>query len=108
MNSRDWFGRAAVAFGAVTCVAGCLIGTAHADPVGSPTVMVGVGAADTQAVMNAILTRAGYTVTNSSAPCTNAAHPLGSASGRAALLASLQAGDGCIQYSRSMVLDLTP
>ncbi|WP_084718376.1 substrate-binding domain-containing protein [Streptacidiphilus carbonis] len=100
-------------------------GTAQADPSGTPTYrqLAGVGSDTTQGVMNAMsnaITVSGqkvigsYDATGSATINTQAAtacqalnRPNGSGAGRTALLNSLTAADGCIQFSRSSSLNTT-
>jgi ABC-type phosphate transport system substrate-binding protein len=100
-------------------------GTAQADPVGSniPRQLAGVGSDTTQGVMDAMsnaVTIGGVPVLGSydavgsstispqaAAACQNMPRPNGSGAGRTALLNSLTAGNGCLQFSRSSSLNLT-
>ena len=101
------------------------VSSATADPSGAPQYrqLAGVGSDTVQGVENALsnsITIGGtkvigsYDATGSATIATQAAaacqalnRPNGSGAGRAALLTSLQANDGCIQYSRSSSLDLS-
>jgi len=96
---------------------------ANADPVGSPTYrqLVGVGSDTTQGVMNGlsdvVLDGTGTKLIGSydavgsatittkdpatTPACTNIARPAGSGNGVNALVASVAAGNGCIQFARS-------
>ena len=103
-------------------------GLASADPKGPYTTaspqyrqLAGVGSDTTQDVMNGLADSAivdGVKVlasynaigsatiaTNASAGCASVARPNGSGAGRTALLNSLNAGDGCVQFARSSSLD---
>jgi ABC-type phosphate transport system substrate-binding protein len=100
-------------------------GTAQADPVGQPTFrqLAGVGSDTTQGVMDAMsnaVTINGTPVigsydavgsatinTQAAAACQGMTRPNGSGAGRTALLNSLGAGNGCLQFSRSSSLNLT-
>jgi hypothetical protein len=98
---------------------------AQADPVGAPTfrALAGVGSDTTERVMNALsevivdgssnkiiasydATGTTPIQTQSPAAC-SIARPNGSGAGRTALLASLNAADGCLQFSRSSSLNIT-
>jgi hypothetical protein len=97
---------------------------AQADPVGTPTfrALAGVGSDTTERVMNALSdvivdgsgTKiiASYDATGSATIQTQSpvacsiARPNGSGAGRTALLASLNAADGCLQFSRSSSLNI--
>jgi ABC-type phosphate transport system substrate-binding protein len=100
-------------------------GPAQADPSGPPTFrqLAGVGSDTTQGVMNGlsnVITDSTGTkligsydavgsatiATQSASACSAIPRPNGSGAGRAALLTSLQAGNGCIQFSRSSSLNL--
>ncbi|WP_037605215.1 type 2 periplasmic-binding domain-containing protein [Streptacidiphilus rugosus] len=112
----------AAATGAALLAVGA--GTAHADPVGAPTYrqLAGVGSDTTQGVMDAMgnaITINGTKVigsydavgsttisTQAAAACQNVARPNGSGAGRTALLNSLGAANGCLQFSRSSSLNL--
>ncbi|WP_042387531.1 substrate-binding domain-containing protein [Streptacidiphilus melanogenes] len=101
-------------------------GTAHADPVGAPTYrqLAGVGSDTTQGVMNAMAgtitingtkvigsydaTGSATVATQSGSACQAITRPNGSGAGRTALLNSLGAADGCLQFSRSSSLNLAP
>ena len=114
--------------GIVAMVAGG--GVAHADPVGAPTFreLAGVGSETTTPVMNALANDAtalaiggvrqvaSYNATGSATvttkdpavnPNCTINRPNGSGAGRTALLAQLQAGNNCLQFSRSSALDLS-
>lgn len=99
-------------------------GPAQADPSGTPQFrqLAGVGSDTTQGVMNALsnvitdstgnkligsydATGSATIQTQNSAACT-INRPNGSGAGRTALLTSLQANDGCLQFSRSSSLNL--
>lgn len=99
-------------------------GPAQADPSGPPTFrqLAGVGSDTTQGVMNGLsnvitdstgtkligsydATGSATIQTQSSTTCT-INRPNGSGAGRTALLTSLQANDGCLQFSRSSSLNL--
>ncbi|MFC1403802.1 MULTISPECIES: substrate-binding domain-containing protein [Streptacidiphilus] len=100
-------------------------GTAQADPSGTPTYrqLAGVGSDTTQGVMNAMsnaitingtkvigsydATGSATIATQSGAACQAVARPNGSGAGRTALLNSLTAADGCLQFSRSSSLNTT-
>ena len=100
-------------------------GTAQADPVGPPTFrpLAGVGSDTTQGVMNALsnaITTNGNKVigsydavgsptiaTQAGTACQAVARPNGSGAGRTALLNSLGAANGCLQFSRSSSLNTT-
>lgn len=102
-----------------------LSGIASADPSGTPTYrqLAGVGSDTTQDVMNSIannVTISGVKVlgsydafgsatitTKSATACTNMARPNGSSAGRTALLNSLNAGDGCLDFARSSALNIS-
>jgi ABC-type phosphate transport system substrate-binding protein len=120
--SKNRLAFAAISAGLVTSLLG--MGAAQADPTGPPTprVLVGVGSDTVQDVMNQIANDVvisgvkqigSYNATGSAtfdtgkAGCSAVARPNGSGAGRAALLASLTAGDGCIQFARSSSLTLT-
>jgi ABC-type phosphate transport system substrate-binding protein len=108
-------GLAVTAFGA---------SSALADPSGPPQFrqLAGVGSDTVQGVENALAnsvniggtkvlgsydaTGTATIATQASAACQAITRPNGSGAGRAALLTSLQANDGCIQYSRSSSLNL--
>ncbi|MDX6229120.1 MAG: hypothetical protein QOI76_2510 [Frankiales bacterium] len=122
MISKNRLAVAAISAGLVTSLLG--MGAAQADPTGAPTprALVGVGSDTTQDVMNAVandVVIAGVkqigsfnatgsaTFNTGKAGCSTVARPNGSGAGRAALLNSLNAGDGCIQFSRSSSLTLT-
>ncbi|MFE5537850.1 hypothetical protein [Streptomyces sp. NPDC056492] len=117
----------AFAFAAAALAVGTAGGSiAFADPAGSPQYrqLSGVGSDTTQDVMNglaAAITVNGqkvlgsYDATGSANvttkdPAVNAnctmARPNGSGAGRAALLTSLQAGNGCLDFARSSSLNL--
>jgi len=120
------------AAGIALAAAAFSIGTAAADPQGSPTYrqLAGVGSDTTQDVINAVannVTISGtkvlgsYNATGSSqittkdpstTPGCTINRPNGSGQGRSALLASLQAnsgsGNGCLDFSRSSSLNLAP
>jgi ABC-type phosphate transport system substrate-binding protein len=100
-------------------------GPAQADPSGPPTFrqLAGVGSDTTQGVMDAlanVITDSSGTkligsydavgsstiATQNSTACSAITRPNGSGAGRAALLTSLQANDGCLQFSRSSSLNL--
>jgi ABC-type phosphate transport system substrate-binding protein len=99
--------------------------TASADPQGAPQyrALAGVGSDTTTPVMNALsnditingvkvigsydATGSAAIATQAAAACQALARPNGSTAGRNALLASLAAGDGCLQFSRSSSLNLT-
>lgn len=99
-------------------------GAAQADPSGSPQYrqLAGVGSDTTTPVMNALsndltingtkvlgsydATGSATVATQAAAACQAIARPNGSGAGRTALLASLAAKDGCLQYSRSSSLNL--
>jgi ABC-type phosphate transport system substrate-binding protein len=99
--------------------------TAFADPTGTPTYrqLAGVGSDTTQDVMNAMATAitiggvkvlGSYNATGSAtiatkatAACAAVARPNGSGAGRTALLNSLTAADGCLDWSRSSSLNVT-
>ncbi|MGW7523307.1 hypothetical protein [Streptomyces sp. NPDC054783] len=112
--------------------AGLLTGTvcasvAVADPSGSPTYrqLAGVGSDTTQGVMNGLANTitvngtkvlGSYDATGSAnittkdpatTPGCTIARPNGSGAGRTALQNSLQANNGCLDYSRSSSLDLS-
>jgi ABC-type phosphate transport system substrate-binding protein len=105
------------AFGLAATVLGA--SSAQADPSGTPTYreLAGVGSDTTTPVMDALantITIGGTKVlgsydatgsvpiqTQASSACVFAARPNGSGAGRTALLASLEAGDGCLQFARS-------
>jgi ABC-type phosphate transport system substrate-binding protein len=96
-----------------------------ADPSGTPTFrdLAGAGSDTTQGVMNAlsnVVTIGGIKVlgsydaatapsqtmsTKSTPACTNITRPSGSGAGVNALVASQQAGDGCLQFARSSAND---
>ncbi|MFF3558883.1 hypothetical protein ACFYXS_02405 [Streptomyces sp. NPDC002574] len=117
------------AVGAAGLLTGTVCGSvAVADPSGAPAFrqLSGVGSDTTQDVMNGIanvVTINGvkvigsYNATGSakitpkdptaSPACTNMDRPNGSGAGRAALLTSLQAGNGCLDFARSSSLTLT-
>ncbi|BEP13792.1 substrate-binding domain-containing protein [Acidothermaceae bacterium B102] len=122
MISKNRLAFAAISAGLVTSLLG--MGAAQADPSGapSPRALVGVGSDTTQDVMNQIANdvvisgvkqigsfnaTGSATFNTGKAGCSAVARPNGSGAGRAALLASLTAGDGCIQFSRSSSLTLT-
>ena len=112
-----------IAAAAVT-LAGTVLGasSAQADPTGSPQYrqLAGVGSDTTTPVMNALsnviqisgqkvlgsydATGSATVQTQSGSAC-SIARPNGSGAGRTALLASLAAGNGCLQYSRSSSLN---
>ena len=99
--------------------------TAFADPTGTPTYrqLAGVGSDTTQDVMNAmanVITIGGVKVlgsynavgtatiaTKAAAACQTVARANGSGAGRTALLNSLTAADGCLDWSRSSSLNVT-
>jgi ABC-type phosphate transport system substrate-binding protein len=104
--------------------AGLVAGPALADPTGAPTYrqLAGVGSDTTQDVMNGLAEVvkdgsgnkliASYDATGSAniktkndANCT-LARPNGSGAGRSALLNSLQAGNGCVDFARSSSLNI--
>lgn len=113
---------AAVGIGLV--VTAFSVSSATADPSGQPQFrqLAGVGSDTVQGVEDALanaITINGTKVlgsydavgsstiaTQSSAACASLPRPNGSGAGRTALLNSLAAGDGCIQYSRSSSLNL--
>lgn len=98
--------------------------SAQADPSGAPQYrpLAGVGSDTTTPVMNALsndITIGGSKVigsydatgsatiaTQAAAACQAIARPNGSGAGRTALLQSLAAGNGCLQFSRSSSLNL--
>jgi ABC-type phosphate transport system substrate-binding protein len=100
-------------------------GSASADPSGPPTYrpLAGVGSDTTTPVMNALsnditingskvigsydATGSATIATQQAAACQAIARPNGSTAGRNALLQSLAANDGCLQFSRSSSLNLT-
>jgi hypothetical protein len=107
-------------------------GVASADPTGAPTtrLLAGVGSDTTQDVMNGLSNivvdpvggpftgtagtkllgsynaTGSATIQTKAATCTAVARPNGSGAGRTALLNSLNAADGCIQWSRSSSLNI--
>ena len=110
---------------AFACVLG--VGTAQADPTGTPTyrALSGVGSDTIQDVMNALsnsITIGGVkqlgsynatgtsTIQTKATGCNSVARPNGSGAGRTALINSLAAnsgaGDGCLDFARSSKLDL--
>ncbi|MEU6342093.1 hypothetical protein ABZ883_14260 [Streptomyces sp. NPDC046977] len=116
------------AIGAAGLLTGTVCGSvAVADPSGSPTYrqLSGVGSDTTQDVMNGIanaVTINGVKVIGSynatgtanvttkdpaTTPGCNIPRPNGSGAGRTALLNSLQAGNGCLDFARSSSLTLT-
>lgn len=112
---------AVISGSALLVVAGA--GLATADPSGTPTFrqLSGVGSDTTQDVVNQLAkdvqisgtpVLGSYDATGSSTIQTKATgcslnRPNGSGAGRAALLNSLTAGDGCLQFSRSSSLNIT-
>ena len=100
------------------------VSSATADPSGPPQYrqIAGVGSDTVQGVEDAlanVITVGGTKVlgsydatgsakinTQAAAACQNQNRPNGSGAGRNALLASLAAGDGCVQYARSSSLNL--
>ena len=122
MISKNRLAIAAISAGLMTSLLG--VGAAQADPTGapSPRALVGVGSDTVQDVMNQISNDVviggvkqigSYNATGSAtfntgkAGCSAVARANGSGAGRTALLNSLNAGDGCIQFSRSSSLTLT-
>jgi ABC-type phosphate transport system substrate-binding protein len=120
--SKNRLAVAAISAGLVTSLLG--MGAAQADPSGAPTprALTGVGSDTIQDVMNQVandVTIGGAkqigswnatgsaTFNTGKAGCSAVARPNGSGAGRAALLTSLNAGDGCIQFARSSSLTLT-
>jgi hypothetical protein len=118
--SKNRLAFAAVSAGLVTSLLG--VGAAQADPNGppSPRALVGVGSDTVQDVMNQIsddVQIAGvkqigsYNATGTAtfntgkAGCSAVARANGSGAGRTALLNSLNAADGCIQFARSSSLN---
>jgi ABC-type phosphate transport system substrate-binding protein len=118
--SKNRLAVAAISAGLMTSLLG--MGAAQADPTGAPTprVLVGVGSDTTQDVMNQVandVTIGGVkqigsfnatgsaTINTGKAGCSAVARPNGSGAGRTALLNSLTAGDGCIQFARSSSLN---
>ncbi len=100
-------------------------GPAQADPSGAPQFrqLAGVGSDTTQGVMNGlsnVITDGTGTkliasydavgsatiATKNTTACSAVNRPNGSGAGRTALLTSLQANDGCLQFSRSSSLNL--
>lgn len=102
------------------------VGSAMADPTGTPTfrALAGTGSDTTQGVMNGLsevikdsggikiigsydaATAPGQTIsTKSTAACTNITRPSGSGAGITALINSQTAGDGCLQFARSSAND---
>lgn len=114
-----------LAAGACVATLSLTVGSALADPSGTPTFrdLAGSGSDTTQGVMNGlsnVVTINGTKVigsydaattpsqtmsTKSTAACTNITRPSGSGAGINALVASLQAGDGCLQFARSSAND---
>lgn len=109
---------------AAVALAASVVGatSAQADPTGAPTyrALAGVGSDTTTPVMNALsntievngtLVLGSYDATGSANVETQnnsaciIARPNGSGAGRTALLASLAANNGCLQYSRSSSLN---
>ena len=134
MGNPSWKGRGKVnkkaKLLAVASVCGLVVtvlgaSSAQADPSGAPTFrqLAGVGSDVTGPVMNALsntITIGGTKVigsydatgsatiaTQSSAACSAIARPNGSNAGRAALIASLEANNGCVQFARSSSLTTT-
>ncbi len=120
MSISKRFG-AVISGSALLVVAGA--GLATADPSGTPTYrqLAGVGSDTTQDVVNQLAkdvqisgtpVLGSYDATGSATIQTQAAaacsinRPNGSGAGRAALLASLNANDGCLQFSRSSSLNV--
>ncbi|HEX4705595.1 MAG TPA: hypothetical protein VH352_25965 [Pseudonocardiaceae bacterium] len=117
--------RALVAAAGLALVGGVTAaGPAQADPSGPPTFrqLAGVGSDTTQGVMDALAnvitdssgtkligsydaTGSANIQTQSPTAC-SIARPNGSGAGRTALLTSLQANNGCLQFSRSSSLNL--
>jgi ABC-type phosphate transport system substrate-binding protein len=100
-------------------------GPAQADPSGPPTFrqLAGVGSDTTQGVMNGLsnvitdssgnkligsydATGSATIATHAGTACAQVPRPNGSGAGRTALLNSLNANDGCLQFSRSSSLNL--
>ena len=114
-----------LAAGACLATLGLTMGSAMADPSGTPTFrdLAGTGSDTTQGVMNALsqvitiggvkvigsydaATAPGQTISTKSTPaCTNITRPSGSGAGVDALVASIQAGNGCLQFARSSAND---
>jgi ABC-type phosphate transport system substrate-binding protein len=105
-------------------VAALSVSSASADPSGPPQyrTLAGVGSDTIQAVEGALAnqivdgtntkilgsydaTGTATISTKAAAACQNMPRPNGSGAGRTALVNSLQAGDGCVQYARSSSLD---
>ncbi len=121
MISKNRMAVLAISAGLVTSMLG--MGAAQADPTGAPTprALTGVGSDTTQDLMNFIAddvkiggvkqigswnATGSATFNTGKAGCAAVTRPNGSGAGRAALIASLNAGDGCIQFSRSSSLSL--
>ncbi len=111
--------RLAVAAAAVAVVAGAIsVGSASADPSGTPTYreFAGVGSDTVQGVYNAFSNNitisstkvigsydatGSATIQTKATGCSAVTRQNGSGAGKTGLLASLNANDGCVQFSRS-------
>jgi hypothetical protein len=110
---------AAAAGAGVLSLALATLPLAQADPIGPPQYreLAGMGSDTTQTLMNALAeivtingskvigsydaTGSANVATKSTAACAAVARANGSSAGRDALLKSLQANDGCLQFARS-------
>lgn len=122
MNTKKALTAVAAGLGAASLALAAMLPAAQADPTGAPEYrdLAGVGSDTTQDVMNVIanaVTKNGTKIlgsydalppdgsttisTKAAADCQNIPRPNGSSAGRDALVASLQAGDGCLQFARS-------
>ena len=122
---KSWKRALAAAAGLALVGGVAAAGPAQADPSGPPQFrqLAGVGSDTTQGVMNGLAnvitdssgnkligsydaTGSATIATKSTTACSAIARPNGSGAGRTALLNSLQANDGCLQFSRSSSLNL--